>query len=78
MRRCEPLKSGLSSDMRNSKSIVLLVFTGILLSNIAGASAATKVTKPSAPVVSVISSTAGSSGKTNLKITIVLPTTNGG
>jgi hypothetical protein len=37
-----------------------------------------KVTKPSAPTISAISSSAVKKGKVNVKVTIALPTSNGG
>jgi Protein of unknown function (DUF1566) len=61
------------------RRIALLITTlALTMSGMVFSPAQAKVTKPSAPTISAISSSAVKKGKVNVKVTIALPTSNGG
>jgi len=61
------------------RRIALLITTlALAMSGMVFSPAQAKVTKPSAPTISAISSSAVKKGKVNVKVTIALPTSNGG
>jgi hypothetical protein len=62
--------------MRRFATLVTTV--ALTMSGLVFSPAQAKVTKPSAPTISAVSSSAVKKGKVNVKVTIALPTSNGG
>jgi hypothetical protein len=56
----------------------LITTVALTMSGLVFSPAQAKVTKPSAPTISAVSSSAVKKGKVNVKVTIALPTSNGG